>query len=200
MEELVRYLVERGTIKTKGIIDAFLRVDRVDFVLPGDRKNAYIDQPLSIGFGQTISQPTTAALTLEWLRPKRGDTILDVGSGSGWTTALLAAVVGEEGKVWGVDTIPELTAFGRQNLAKYHFPWAEIVQAHDTLGLQEYAPFDKILVSAAAAMVPPELSRQLKTGGSMVIPVKDAVWYVRKLSPKKFDIKKFEGFAFVPLI
>lgn len=200
MDKLVQYLIERGILQSAEIVSVFRSIDRADFVRPEDRGRAYMDMPLSIGFGQTISQPTTVALMLEWLQPEHGDMILDVGSGSGWTTALLASAVGEKGRVWGVETVPELTAFGRQNLAKYRFPWAEIIQTHDTPGLQERAPFDKILVSAAAPSVPPELSRQLKIGGDMVIPVKDAVWHMHKLSEKKFKIKKFEGFAFVPLV
>lgn len=200
MEELIRYLIGRGVLKSKTIVGAFRSVDRANFVLPEDRENPYVDMPLSIGFGQTISQPTTVAILLELLEPKEGNTILDVGSGSGWTTTLLASIVGKHGEVRGVEIIPELVIFGRRNLAKYHFPWAEIKEAHYDLGLSKHPPFDRILVSAAGQSVPEKLLGQLKVGGTMVIPIGNAVWQIRKAAKEKLKIKKFEGFVFVPLI
>lgn len=200
MEKLVRYLVEQGVLTTKQFTDAFLRVDRTDFVSPGDRKNAYVDQPLPIGFGQTISQPTVVAFMFELLQPQQGDNVLDVGSGSGWTTALLASIVGSTGKVWGVESITELVEFGRSNLAKYPFSWATISKASTVLGSPDHAPFDRIVVSAAGRLIPEELIDQLRVDGIMVMPVGSAVCQIRKTSSKKFDVEKFEGFRFVPLI
>ncbi len=200
MENLVRLLCERGVLKTKEIIDAFQTIDRKEFVLPEDKEDAYGDYPLSIGFDQTVSQPTTVAFMLELLSVAKGNKILDVGSGSGWTTALLAHLAGTKGAVYGVEIIPELVSFGAGNLAKYDFPNAEIFAATAKLGLQAMAPFDKILVSAEDRTVPYELLDQLKVGGTMVMPILDAVWKIQKISETKTETEKYEGFRFVPLM
>ena len=155
---------------------------------------AYGDYPLPIGHGQTISQPYTVAYMLELLQPERGDRVLDVGSGSGWTAALLASIVGPDGRVWGTEIIPELVEFGRANLAKYNFKNATIERAAG-LGLPEHAPYDKILVSAAADDVPDSLLDQLAPGGIMVIPIKTSVWKITHT-----EREEHPGFAFVPLI
>lgn len=98
-KELVQHLVFTGVLRTPAIVVAFKRVDRVDFVPEVYQDEAYQDYPLSIGFGQTISQPTTVAFMMELLGPMPGNTVLDIGSGSGWTTALLASLVGNTGHV-----------------------------------------------------------------------------------------------------
>ncbi len=125
-KELVEHLIKRGVLKTPKIIEAFKKIDRKDFVKEEFLEEAYFDTPLPIGFGQTISQPYTVAFMLELLEPKEGDTVLDIGSGSGWTTALLAYIVGNKGKVIGVERIKELVEFGKKNLAKYKFKNAHI--------------------------------------------------------------------------
>jgi len=202
---LVNKLTDEGVLKTKRIIQAFLEIDRVDFVPEEYRSEAYDDYPLPIERGQTISQPSTVAFMLELLRPAESDKILDVGSGSGWTTALLAQIVGPEGRVWGVELISELVKFGSENLAKYNFPHAGIQQAGDVLGLPEEAPFDKILVSATGEKMPQALINQLKVGGRLVVPIQDSawtmdsVWKVDKVSKTEIDKIEFPGFAFVPL-
>src|SRR3990167_1867675 len=103
------------------IEEAFEKVNRKNFVPEELIDSVGLDAPLPIGFGQTISQPTTVKMMLEWLEPQPGDKILDVGSGSGWTSALLAHLVGSKGKVFAVERIPELVDFGRQNSAKLNF-------------------------------------------------------------------------------
>ena len=175
MKQLVTNLIRTGVLETKEITDAFLHVDRKNFVLSEYEDEAYGDYPLPIGYGQTISQPTTVAMMLEWLQPKKGEKILDVGSGSGWTTALLADIVGPAGKVFGVEIVPELVAFGQKNLDKSNCPKANILQAGEKLGLPQEAPFDRILVSAAGRVIPKELVDQLKIGGTMVIPVGSSI-------------------------
>jgi len=118
---LVDSLIQQGWLKTPRIIEAFRNVKRVDF-LPDNLKNLdELNEALPIGFDQTISQPLVVAFMLELLRPQIGDKILDVGSGSGWTTALLSEIVGEEGRVIAIETIPELKEFGEKNVCKYNF-------------------------------------------------------------------------------
>ncbi len=198
--QLVDSLVQDGVLRTPMILHAFRAVDRADFVPPEYRAAAYDDEALPIGFHQTISQPYTVAFMLELLSPKRGENILDMGSGSGWTTALLADIVGKEGAVHGVEIVPDLARCGKNNLAKYRFSQAEIFLAGATLGSPAHAPFDKILVSAAGDSVPQKLLTQLKVYGTMVLPVRDAVWQVKKISESTTKTKQFEGFAFVPLL
>ena len=207
-DALIEKLIADKMLKSEEIIEAFRRIDRADFVPEEYGDEAYGDYPLPIGRGQTISQPSTVAFMLELLRPAEGDRILDVGSGSGWTTALLAQIVGPKGRVWGLELLPELAKFGSENLAKYDFPHAGIQQARstgsgqagDVLGLPQEAPFDKILVSAAGQEIPKELINQLKVGGRMIIPVQSSVWKIDKISEEKVDKAEFPGFVFVPLI
>lgn len=194
------HLIREGTLVTPSLIDAFRAVKREDFVLPGYREEAEVDTALPIGHGQTISQPYTVALMLELLEPGPGMRILDVGSGSGWTTALLGHIVGKSGHVWGLERVPELVSMGQSNLAPCHFPQAEIGQAGTALGLPDEAPFDRILVSAGARRLPQAFVSQLKVGGILVIPIAGALWQVRKTGNAETEIRKIEGFAFVPLI
>ena len=199
MDELIEKLIADGMLKTERIIAAFRKIDRADFVLDEYKNEAYGDYPLPIGYGQTISQPSTVAFMLELLQPEEGNKILDVGSGSGWTTALLARIVGSRGRVWGLELMPELVEFGRKNLGKYNFPWAEILQAGKKLGLRDVAPLDKILVSASGDEMPQELIDQLKFGGRLVIPIQNSIWRLGKISKTKIDKTEFPGFVFVPL-
>jgi len=201
MKDLVQHLQAIGVLKTPALVKAFLRIDRKEFVLPEYQTQAYEDYPLPIGFGQTISQPYTVAFMLELLQAQKGEKILDIGSGSAWTTALLAHIVGEEGRVYGTELVPELVELGKNNLTKYHFLHAQILQTKKgTPGFSKQAPFQRILVSAGARELPQELLDQLSKDGVVVIPVGDAVLRVHKIPDKEPDIQRFEGFAFVPLV
>lgn len=199
MKKLIINLIREGTLRTPEIVDAFLEVDRKDFVKEEFQKLAYGDHPLPIGHGQTISQPTTVAIMLELLRPQKTNVVLDVGSGSGWTTALLASVC-REGSVLGVEIIPELVGFGRGNLKKYKFKNADIIEAGEKLGFPTRAPYDKILVSAFAKKIPEELIVQLKVGGTMVIPIENSVFKITKKSETEIEKEEHFGFQFVPLV
>ena len=199
---LVDKLIERGYLKTPEIISAFKKIKREDFVREEYKDLAEIDEPLPIGYGQTISQPSTVAFMFELLQPKKGDRILDIGSGSGWTAALLAEIVGEKGKVYSVEIIPELKEFGERNVAKYNFVKKGIVKficSDGSRGLPSESPFDKILVSASATKIPSALKNQLKNNGRMVIPVGNSIFLVIKKN-NKYEEKEFEGFSFVPLV
>jgi protein-L-isoaspartate(D-aspartate) O-methyltransferase len=181
------------------IAQAFAQVDRANFVPEDMRDDAKHDVPVPIGFGQTNSQPTTVRMMLEWLDARPGDKVLDVGSGSGWTTALLAHIVGEAGKVYATERVPELLDFGRRNCERAGVRNAWFFQAGSIIGLPDYAPYDRILVSASAAELPRELADQLKPGGIMVIPVQDDVQEIAKDTAGNLDIIMHPGFTFVPL-
>lgn len=199
MEELVQHLIHNGTLHSQSIIDAFKAVDRKNFLPPESQSFAYEDHPIHIGHQQTISQPSTVAFMLELLNPQRGQRILDIGSGSGWTTALLAHIVGAEGHVQGLERVEELVQFGKSNLAQYDFPHATIERAGMVLGMPKSEPFDRILISAAARSFPEELLTQVQEGGIIVVPIRDSIWRVVRVEHQPL-IEKFEGYIFVPLI
>ena len=198
---MVNRLAAEGYLKTPAYLAAFRAVQRSDFLPDGMQLEAGINAPLPIGGQQTISQPLTVAFMLELLAPEPGHRVLDVGTGSGWTTALLAHVVGKSGHVYGIERMPELCAFGRRNVAPYQFPNITLVCGDGSLGLPEHAPFDRIQVAAAAQEVPQPLLDQLAAGGRMVIPTQqDDLRLVARVSASKYKTKIYPGFLFVPLI
>lgn len=153
-------------------------IRRPDFLPPDQRGYAGQDRPLPIGQGQTNSQPRTVAAMLELLDVSEGDRVLDVGSGSGWTAALLGYLVGPKGSVTGVELEESLAAWGAQNVAAYEMPWVRMHVALDVLGWPADAPYDRILVSASPRRVPQELVDQLAPSGRMVIPVRGVMFVV----------------------
>jgi len=179
--------------------DAFAAVPRRRFLPPNQQRFASQDAALEIGYGVTNSQPTTVRNMLELLDVEPGHRVLDVGSGSAWTTALLAHLVGPEGEVIGVERIPEILEQGRANLGD-RYPWASLQQAIEgVLGWPEGAPYDRVLVSAAATRVPQELVDQLGWGGIMVVPVKSIMLRVSN-QPGDLKIEEHGRYSFVPLI
>ena len=155
-------------------------VPRTGFLPPSQRAHAARDAPLSIGHGQTNSQPTTVRRMLVLLDVQPGDRVLDVGSGSAWTTALLAYLTGPGGRVTGVERVPDLVTFGAANLAAAGMPWAHVERAvPGTLGWPSGGPYQRILVSAQAATLPAELVGQLAPAGVLVLPVGGRMLRVR---------------------
>ncbi len=203
MSKLVNDLIHLGYLKTDNIIEAFSKIQRIEFIPDDLASYAEVDIPLPIGFGQTISQPLTVVTMLELLAVKTGDNVLDVGSGSGWTTALLAKMVGEKGKVTSLEVIKELCEFGKKNLEKYDFLRKGIVETYcqsAVEGFEKNAPYDCILVSASTDELPAALKRQLKIGGKMVLPIRNSLWFAEKKTEDEFYVEKFPGFSFVPFI
>ncbi|GAB2744604.1 protein-L-isoaspartate O-methyltransferase family protein [Nocardioides pakistanensis] len=179
---------------------AFERVRRVDFLPPEQHGFAGENAALPIGHGQTNSQPSTVRDMLELLDVQPGHRVLDVGCGSGWTTALLGDLVGPAGEVVGVEVVPELTEWGRANLRRYDMAWTSIEQARaGVLGLPERAPYDRILVSAQATTLPVELVSQLEVGGLMVVPVGGRMTVVRRTDGEP-EISRAGWYTFVPLV
>lgn len=179
---------------------AMSRVARKDFLPDWARSHAASDFPLDIGHGQTNSQPSTVVDMLRLLDVRAGQRVLDVGSGSGWTTALLGELVGSSGAVIGVERIPELARRARAVIEHQGRPWVEVRDAVvGVLGAPEDAPFDRILVSAESDRLPDALVIQLGEGGVMVLPVAGVMLRVERTG-QGVQITRHGYYRFVPLI
>lgn len=180
------------------VLDAMRAVARADF-LPADVRHQWADdRALPIGHGATNSQPSTVRTMLELLDVRPGQHILDVGSGSGWTTAILAHLVGPHGSVLGVELIPELVLSSQHVLRAFRN--AEIRRARPSvLGAPEDAPFDRVLVSADGGSVPPELVAQLRDGGQMVLPARGRMLMVTRRGAEHTVAEESGRWSFVPL-
>jgi protein-L-isoaspartate(D-aspartate) O-methyltransferase len=199
-EQLIRHLIAAGVLYSPSLIYAFKVCDRIHFIPEEFYPRAYDDHPLPIGDSQTISQPTTVAIMLELLNPTSGNKLLDIGSGSGWTTALLASAIGRDGYVEGVKRIPSLVEYAHDNLEKVHIHNGSISLANPSVLGKLGEHYDRILVSASAAEMPTELFDQLKVGGILVIPVQNSLWRITKKENGVIESSEFPGFVFVPLI
>lgn len=191
-KQLLNYLKE-SVLKTPRIIKAFENVDRADFVPVEQRKYAYIDEPLHISSGQTISQPWTVAFMTEALGPKVGQKILEIGTGSGYQAAILSKVVGSKGKIITIELVEELFNYSKPRLKKYKN--IITVFGDGSKGYKPEAPYDRIIVTASAPSVPKPLLEQLKEDGILVIPVGETMLRIK--GGKKFE--NLGRFAFVPL-
>src|SRR3989338_5428544 len=195
---LVDDLVEKGALKNPNLIRAFRAVDRWDFVPEPMKDFAYVDEPLAIGEGQTISQPWTVAFMLELLSPSPGDNIMEVGYGSGWQTALLAYV---GANVYAVERIPKLCEWGKRNVEKCGFRGVKFFCQDGTMGLPDIAKrvggFDKIIAAASGRELPPAWKNQLKTGGKIIAPIGHSIFEFTKRTKAAFDAFPHHSFAFV---
>lgn len=197
--DLVNFLIDEGVLKSKKLIDCFSQIDRKDFVLPENKDLAYEDIPLSIWYNQTISQPYTVAFMLELLWPEEWNSVLDIWTWSGWSTALLACMVWSSWIVRWYEIIPELVMYWRENIWKYKINNADIQLSRDSFTFIIHN-YDRILVSARTNDIPDELVSKLKTGWVMVIPIDDYLYKIYKEENWKLKIEKFYWFSFVPLI
>ena len=199
-KKFIEQLVQDGRIKTKAVTDAFFKIDRINFV-PDDLKDeTYLDVPIPILSGMTTSQPSTIAFMLEKLRPRKGERVLEIGTGSGYLTALLAALVGSRGEVFSVEYFPELKNFAEFNLRRYDFRNITLLTGDGKTGLPQNAPFDKSVSSAAVKEIPRAWEGQLKIGGSLLTPINSKIVLAKKVAKDKFDAEFFSAFSFVPLL
>jgi len=199
-QELIDSMIASGVLYSPSLIKAFHRCNRMYFVPDELQSETYGDYPLSIGMGQTISQPTTVAIMLELLRPQAGNKVLDIGSGSGWTTALLASAVEPNGFVEGIERVPSLVEYGRNSLKRVRIENASIEFADPHVLGKPGNHYDRILVSASADELPRTLIEQLNPGGILVIPIVESVWRFTKREDGKISSYELPGFRFVPLI
>jgi protein-L-isoaspartate(D-aspartate) O-methyltransferase len=199
-ERMVRtQLAERG-IRDVRVLDAMRNVPRHEFVPESLRQEAYEDHPLPIGEGQTISQPYIVAAMLEHLAVQVTDRVLEVGTGSGYVTALLSLLCAE---AYSVERHAQLAALAESTLHRLGYGNVKIRFGDGSQGWPEYAPFDAILVSAATAEMPPALFTQLREGGRMVVPIGPAssqeLQLIRKVGGEP-EVTFLEGCRFVPLV
>ena len=201
-QELLKRLKAFGF--SKKILDAFSKVKRENFV-PGElEKEIYEDTPLPIGKGQTISQPYTIAVMLSEIGLKKGQKILEIGSGSGYVLALISEIIGEKGKIFGIEIISELVAKSKEALALGNYKNVEVYNRNGSEGLPEKASFDRILISAACREIPKKLLNQLKDGGILLTPrgprFEQALVVIQRKGDKFVTKKEIPGFIFVPFV
>ena len=199
-ERMVRaQLAERGICDAR-VLDGMSRVPRHEFVPATLRQESYEDRPLPIGEGQTISQPYIVAAMLAHLALQDTDRVLEVGTGSGYVTALLSLLCAE---VYSVERHAQLAALAENTLHRLGYRNVKIRVGDGSLGWPEYAPFDAILVSAATPEMPPALFAQLREGGRMVVPVgppsSQELQLIRKIGGEP-EVTFLEGCRFVPLV
>ena len=203
-DRLVVSLKRRGYIKSPSVEKAMRRVPRDEF-LPGDiRDEAYVDSPLPIGEGQTISAPHMVAIMAEQLDLSPGMKVLEIGAGSGYHAAVCAEIIAPDGHLYTIERIAALATFAENNLKKTGYGnLVTVIFGDGTNGLPEHAPYDRIFVAAGAPDIPEPLTEQLADGGKMLIPVggryyQDLIRVVRKND--KLTKENLGGVVFVPLI
>lgn len=210
-ESLIQELIKDGYLKTPAIIEAFRAIDRKDFIPEELKDQAYINEALPIGNKQTISQPLVVAFMLEFLELKPGEKVLEIGTGSGWQTALMAHL---GATIISIERIKELRDFAKQNLEKYGLLEASAESASNlrksasillmlgdgSKGYIKEAPYDKVIAAAAADALPSAWKEQLKIGGRLVAPVEHSIVVLDKVAKNKFETREYFGFSFVPLV
>lgn len=199
--QLLQSLKQQGF--SSQIINAFSKIPRENFIPPNLKPQAYEDTALPIGKSQTISQPYTIAMMFSLLELKKNQKVLEVGSGCGYVLALLSEIVGNKGKVFGIEIVKELAEKSKENLKDYRN--IKVYNKNGSDGLKEKAPFDRILISAACKKIPKKLLSQLKDNGVIVAPVgiygiEQSLVAMQRKKDKSIIKKQIPGFVFVPFV
>ncbi len=209
--ELIDNFRRRGFVRDEKAFTSFMAVPRESFVPKEYVDSAYRDHPLPLmNTGQTISAPHMTIMILEYLELEAGQKILEIGAGSGYQAALIAAIVdpqcnGESGHVYSIEIVPELVKFANYNLERAGFAKSvTVIEGDGTLGYKEQAPFDRIIITAAGPILPPPLWNQLIVGGCLVMPIgQPRLWQqmirFRKKSEDEVIEEVLSSVAFVPL-
>ena len=201
IDNLIVIMKKLGFLNDDKVESAIRKMHRHEFVPISLKEEAYEDAPLSTMKNQTISQPSVVSRMTEWLDIKEGQKILEIGSGSGWQTAILSYLV-RHGKVYSIERHSELAEFAKKNLDKLGISNVKVILGDGSLGLLEESPFDRIIITAACKKVPEKLLEQLSIGGLLIAPVGEfpqSLVLLKKTSHGIVEIKKQSGYVFVPL-
>ncbi len=188
-EKLIRYLIDLGKLKSKKVIEAFRMVPRGLFVKQEYLDKAYLDEPLPIIQGATIPQPSIMATLLEELDLKEGEKVLEIGTGSGWSSSLISYCVGKKGMVVSIEGDMFIAEFAKKNIAK--LDWInniKIIIADGSGGYERMSPYDKILYGIAMPALPINVMKQIKVGGIIIAPIgSKEVQILKKIEREKSD-------------
>ena len=200
-EKMCRFQLRKRGINDEKLLEAFKNIPREEFVPSNYRNSAYEDFPLPIGLGQTISQPYMTALMLQLLDVKKEEKILEIGTGSGYQTALLAFLGAD---IYSIERLGQLANLAKKKLDKLHLE-AKIKIGDGTLGWEEFSPYDKIIVSASSFKIPEPLIKQLRIGGKLLMPLggilhQDLTLIEKTDEKNSFKTKSFGSCIFVPLV
>jgi len=211
-QQAVRRLKDEGLLKDQGIIRAMEKVPREEFLPYESKSYAYIDSPISIGWGQTTSALHMTALFCEYGKIRVGLRVLEVGAGCGYMSCVYAEVVAPSGEpsksrghVWAAEIVKELAEFGKANVERLGYAnRVTFVSADASEGLKEWSPYDLIIVASASPDIPNEMTKQLAPSGILLIPVGGAHFYqelirITKMSDGSLSRENLGGVAFVPL-
>ncbi len=195
---LLKHLkIKSRVLENEHIAEAFRTIDRADFISDDYQSEAYEDYSVPIGYGASIPQPTTTAFMLELLAAEEGNHVLLIGAGSGWSSALIGSLVGNEGDVISVEIIPELTTQATKAVQRYGN--IQIYQATGEIGLPEHGPYDRIIVFVDTHTLPNSLLAQLKIGGIAVIPIGGTLYKIQKNGEFDYEDTQYPGFSFQPI-
>jgi len=201
-EQLVTYLYREGYIKTERVKQAFLTVPREAFIPASLKKYTYVDTPLDIGQGQTISAPHMVAIMCESLDIKDDQKILEVGTGSGYHAAIVAQLVGETGQVYTIERFESLAKKAKKDLKQIGITNVIVEVGDGSCGLPFYQPYDRIYVTCAAPYIPQPLIDQLQDSGKLLVPIGDKYCELILLEKQKGKsvMHQLGGCVFVPLV
>lgn len=200
LEKLIKETIEKRGIKDRRVLEALRSIPRHLFIPGGDLELAYSDHPVPIGYGQTISQPYMVAYMLKELELEPHHKVLEIGTGSGYNAALLSKLAKE---VYTVEYVPELARRAKNILTKLGIDNVHVFVGDGSMGLPEYAPYDRIIATCSAPQIPEPLVSQLKTNGILLVPVNEGYYdmlkKVRKLENGRIEVYDLMPCAFVPM-
>jgi protein-L-isoaspartate(D-aspartate) O-methyltransferase len=202
LDVLITIMHNTGFLTDDKVESAIRSIPRHNFVPASQKNEAYENTPIPIMKNQTISQPSVVARMTEWLNLQEGQKVLEIGSGSGWQSAILAKLVGS-GKIFTIERHSELAKFAKQNLEKLGIKNVEIINGDGNLGLAEKSPFNRIMITAACKKIPEKLLDQLAMDGLLIAPVGENIQslvLLKKTHKGIVEIKNQDGYVFVPLV
>lgn len=202
LDDLISILKNTKFLTDNKIESAFRNIPRHEFVMPSELNRAYYNEPLPIMKNQTISQPAVVSRMTEWLDIKNGQKILEIGTGSGWQTAIISYLVGN-GIVYSVEIHPELAIFARKNLEKLEIDNVHVILDDGSVGYPKESPYDRIIITAACTEIPLPLFDQLSDNGLIIAPVGDSsqsLLLLKKTSKGIIELKNQSNYVFVPLL